>query len=447
MCRLRQLTGSFFRSRGGVDLLLSFLTRGAGAPLAFGANLLMARLVGPHNYGLYITLLSIALVCSGIASYGLAPVLTREFSAAGKESWRSVLPTTGFWALRFSLLMSVAIMILAVAWLSSGFGAPPSSWDERFLTLCIIPLSALTSLISGILSGMFKVAKSQAVSTVIRNGILLCGVAILFALDIGDVNTLLSLQAVSYAAAMLLAAIWAFRAIPQGTGGVAYLGTKWRIRDRNIPRIRVEELKRSGRHFLVISLAWLLLGRLDVVIVNAISGTTQAGYFGAAARLGQVAGAAGLIWIAWLTPRMSFNVHSAKSKGLIRLVKRGLLGSLLTTVLIVIIAWTLAPYLMGWMGTGFLPAVMPFRWLLLGYILWAACVPFYAYLAMSGKELALSRILWIQVGVTLISSLPLINSFGALGGAWAWSGGLGVGSLITGFTGIRALVNSEKKQR
>lgn len=405
------------------------LVRGAGIPLAFVANLLIARLLGPEKFGLYMTLLSVALVGGGLAAYGLGPVLTREISAAASTSRVDVLRSTGAWALRFSTRLSLLVMVFTLLWLAWGPGAPASSWLQRIITISIIPLTVAATLVAGVLAGMSQVARSQSVGTIWKNGFLLTGVVLLLAFGVDRPIGVLLMQVMSFGLAVLVALFWIRRSIPQSNG---FLSVRFGFASYIQPE-RARVLRRAAGHFLAVSLAWLVLGRLDVVIVNALAGTTQAGYFGAAARLGQFGAMAGLIWVAWLQPRISAHYHAKRRDEIWRLISLGLWGSLAMTALLVATAWFVAPRLMGWMGEGFEPAVMPFRWLLLGYLPWAASVPFYAYLSMSGREASLSRILWIQVLVTLGASFPLIHQFGALGGAWAWSGGLALGSFIVIF--------------
>jgi len=409
---------------GAVDLLLSMLVRGAGIPLAFVANLLIARLLGPEKFGLYMTLLSVALVGGGLAAYGLGPVLTREIAAAPSTSWVDVLRSTGVWALRFSTRLSLITMAFVLLWLTWGPGAPTSSWLQRIITISIIPLTVATTLVVGVLSGMSQVARSQSIGTIWRNSFLLIGVVLLLVFEVSHPIGVLLMQVMSLGLSVLVALFWIRRSMPRSSR----LSDGWLGRESYIQPEQARVLHRAARHFLTVSLAWLVLGRLDVVIVNALAGTTQAGYFGAAARLGQFGGMAGLIWVAWLQPRISAHYHAKRRDEIQRLISLGFWGALVITALLVATAWFVAPRLMGWMGEGFEPAIMPFRWLLLGYLPWAASVPFYAYLSMSGREASLSRILWIQVLVTLGVSFPLIHQFGALGGTWAWSGGLALGS-------------------
>lgn len=406
------------------------LVRGLGIPLAFAANLLIARLLGPEKFGLYMTLLSVALVGGGLAAYGLGPVLIREISAVNRAQQPEMIQSLGSWALRFSAILSVVVMFLTLVWLTLGPGAPVSTWSERIATVSIIPLFGVSTIIAGVLSGMSQVARSQAVGMIWKNGVLLIGAALLLALGADHSLYVLLMQTASFGLAVMVAVYWIRHSAPE-FAGFRVVWFKSPIESQ-----RARALRRTARHFLVMSLTWLLLGRLDVVIVNALAGTTQAGYFGVAARLGQFGAMAGLIWSAWLQPRISARYYSGQTDGLGRLLSLGLLGSITMTTVLVIAGWFGAPQLMKLMGPGFSEAIMPFRWLLLGYLPWAASVPFFAYLTMSGREKQVSWILWIQLVLTLAASIPLVTSFGALGGAWAWAGGTGIASLIMVIVGI-----------
>ena len=351
-----------FRQRrtGSVDLLFAMLARGAGVLLALAANGLIARLLGPEKFGLYMTLLSVALVGGGLAAYGLGPVLIREIAAASSGSWGDVLRSTGAWALRFSAGLSVLVMVLVLAWLALGPGVPTSSWKERILTVSIIPLLAAVILVAGMLSGMSQVARSQSIGTILKNGVLLIGVALLFVFRADRPTDVLLVQVISFGLAVLIALFWIRRSIlqPNGFSGI------WLLPSIQPEKVRI--LRRAAGHFFAGSLAALILGRLDVVIVNAIAGPTQAGLFGVGARLGQVAMIAGLVWSAWLQPRIARQLRLGQGAALKRSLRIGIAGSAGMAGILVALGWWFAPKLMLLMGGGFSGAVWPFRWLLLG---------------------------------------------------------------------------------
>lgn len=406
------------------DLAFSLLARGAGVPLAFVANIFVARMLGPEQYGVYVTLLSASLVAGGVAAWGMGPVLTRELSRVQDTEWPKVLGRVGIWAAKRTSLLSVVAMGLLFLWLWSGWGAPASTLIARLWALLVVPVSAYAILVTGVLSGMREVASGQAVGTVFRNAILLAGVLALYALHFTQVDFVFLIQVLGFIIAIGFGWWWITKTISANQQGLN-VNAKLELEYE-----RKRSLWKSATHFFTVSIAWLLLGRMDVVIVNTISGTTEAGHFGAAARLGQFGALAGLVLVSWLQPRISLQLHNRSRVHLRQVMTFGFLASVSLSVIIILGGWVLAPLLMRLLGNGFQPSVWPFRWLLLGYFPWAASVPFYAYLAMSGREHIMSRVLWFQVSLTLASSIPLVVWFGALGASWAWAGGLSISSFV-----------------
>jgi O-antigen/teichoic acid export membrane protein len=410
------------------------LVRGGGASFAFAANIIIARLLGPEKFGIYITMLSAALVAGAMATYGVGSVLVREIAARSVEQRRTIVVAISFWALRFTGVLSVCAMMVILVWLGLGPGSPSSIWLERFAVLGIIPMYVGAILAQSVLSGMHRVAQGQAIVNVVRNGLLFVGVYILLLVGVHRVIDVLWLQVLGFALAMLVGIYWIFRAIP--TSDVHTLTTAISATGGRVPKALSRGWRKSARHFFSMSVAVLLLVRLDVIIVNAIAGSTQAGLFGAAARLGQMATIAGMVWMVWLQPRMARQSKLGQKTELKRSLQLGIAGSVGMTGILVVLGWWLAPQLMLFMGSGFSGAVWPFRWLLLGSLVWGLSVPFYALLTMSGRERLVSWILWFQVVLTLAASVPLVTYFGALGGAWSWAGGAGIASLILVIAGI-----------
>ena len=410
---------------GTLDFSFTMLAQGVGALLAFVANIVIARILGTTDFGIYMTLLSIGLVAGGVAGYGVGPVLTREIAANPEQQSSAMVRVMSRWALRLTGLISLGTMVVVLLWLSSGLGAPPSRWLERMGIIGIILTSVLATIVTGLLVGLSEVAKSRVMNNVFKNGLLLAGAALVLIGERDSVVDVLWLQVAALGLATIVGVYWTWRAIASGNHD-SLLSKTSIARDMETNEW---EWRRSAGHFFAMSMATLILGRLDVVIVNAISGPTQAGLFGAAVRLSQVAAMAGLVWVAWLQPRMAHQWQQEYQAGLKRSLRIGITGSLGMTVVLVGIGWLLAPWLMSLLGGSFENAFWPFRFLLLGYLVWSVSVPFYVLLTMSGRERYASRIVWLQVGLTLAISLPLIFYFGALGGAWAWTAGLAAGSI------------------
>jgi O-antigen/teichoic acid export membrane protein len=429
---------------GRRDFLGALVARGLSAPLAFGANILLARLLGPGGFGSYLTLLSAALVAAGIATYGVAPVLTREISACPDDVRPAMVHIARAWAVKLtSVLLAVSVATLCL-WLTVGPGAPQNSIAERLATIAIIPVSVGIAVVSGMLSGLSQVAKSTSIGNLWKNGFLLVGAGILLIGRQAEVVDALWLQCISIGIAAALGYFWigrTLRAMP--VAGVELEP----FRDSARARSRRRDWTKAAGHFFAMSAALLFMGKLDVIVVNALAGPREAGLFGAAMRVCQVANIAGLVWIAWIQPRVSAHYKSERYGALRKTLRRGLVGGVGMTAASVLVAWLLASWLMELMGPGYREATVPFRWLLVGVLTWSASIPSYALLSMTGGESVLSRILWAQLIVTLLAAVPLAHSYGALGGSWAWAMGMCVGSVATIVAAISRSSASDWKPR
>lgn len=413
-------------SSGRGDFVGTLIARGMAAPLAFLANIVLARLLGPEQFGIYMALLSVGLISGGVAAYGVGPVLTREV-ARRNAPLRPILS----WALRLTGVLSTAAVLVTAVWLSAGtiVGAPPSTLGDIAATSLLIPLSVWLVVASAVLNGMSLVAQGTAIGNLWKNGLLLLGALILLQLDLASANAALWVQVMSIAASIAIGIYWVTASTRSGLGADGDNNQRPSASNASNDVASAVEWRRAAGHFFAVSAAISLLNRVDVVLVNALAGSTQAGVFGAAARLAQVGGIAGLAWVGWLQPRVSLYFHTGKTNSLFRALQLGLLGAVGMTAMLVVAGWFLAPWLVSFLGKGFEETQAPFRLLLVGYIFWALSVPSYALLAMTGYESTLSKLLWVQTIATLVASFPLVRTYGALGGAVAWAGGMAFGSI------------------
>lgn len=402
--------------KSAAELTWTLLARGSGAPLALLANIGLARVLGASQFGRYTTLLSAGLVAGGVAIYGTAPVFTREIAAPKAGGRREAFLYVTRWASAVVLPFMTIAAGLVLTWLLLGVGAPPSEWEGDVAVILLIPLSGLGYLLNAILSGLGRVAQGQLLGNGWRNAWLLLGVGGMLLAGRHEAADALWVQVASY---LLLAAlgVWLIRRAL----GVAPEGGVVQDHQRRCDRSQHREWWRSATAFFGFSLGMMLFVRLDVIVVNALAGDTQAGYFGAAARLVQVVQLPGLVWLSWLQPRLAHESAQGQWRKARRTYMAGLLGVAGTTGALVLCVWPLAPWLMALFGDGFNNAVAPFRWLAAGYLAWAIAVPSLALLTMSGGEKFVAWATCGELALALVGGVLFIGQFGARGGAWAWS--------------------------
>lgn len=394
------------------DFLGALAARGTAALAAFGANILLARLLGPGAYGRYMTILSAALVSAGIAAYGVGPLLTREIAGSQPVDRLRVLSGAFRWSGLLVFRVAIAMVLILCAWLMFGPAAPANDWGTRAGAMSIVPLAAGATLVGAALAGQSRVAKGESTHNLIKNIVLVSGVLAFYFFGIKNVTGIIWLQAAGLFLAFVVGIMWVAHA--EGMWIRKFLGRVLRGGWPESGLIR-RRWSRSARNFFVITSATLLLGRLDVILVNALSRQYEAGIYAAAVRVGQVAAIIGMVWVAWLQPRVAGALRRTRRRELSKVLAGAWAGVFVMTCGVAIVGWLLAPRFGSALGNGYAAVVAPLRLLLIGYVAWSIGVPAYVLLGMSRHEGLLARAIWLQVVVTLAATAALTPAYGAMG--------------------------------
>ena len=414
-----------------LSLGTALVGRVVGAALAFLANIFIGRMIGPSAYGSYLTLLSIAMTVSAVAVFGADRVITREIARRDPDEQRKVIYTLFRWVTSFDGPILLGTITLLALWF---YFYPQTQRDNTtadVATVSIIPVYFATLIASSALLGFNRVGLVQILDNVIKNCILIFGIGVIFISNEHLTQArMLFLQLITYLCILLIAVIF----LQKTYNNLPPLAANSRLLDTATWRT-------SARHFLFGGLALTMFGRLDVVLVNALGGPLEAGLFGAANRLAQIAGIASLVIINSLQPRMA-RASAIGHDEFMQLYRHGQWAALWLTLIAVTVTWVAAAPLLSIMGSGFIQATWSLRILLLGYIVWSYSVPGYAFLSMTGSERALAYLAWAQIGITIILSLMLVPLLGAVGASIAFASGtatVATGTTLVARTKVRHL--------
>jgi O-antigen/teichoic acid export membrane protein len=201
--------------RGGI---WSLAIRCVFMALEFITAVLMARLLGASEYGVYAYAYALIRILALPAQAGFPTLAVRETAAyVAKRDWshlKGLLIRINQSALVFSLAVA-AIAIAISVWV--GYQANRSA----FLTLCwalvLLPFIALGNIRGGTLRGLHKVVQGQLPENVIRPGLMLAlmaGVA-LFNRDAITATTSMLIHLVAAAMAFALGAWMLWRCVPK----------------------------------------------------------------------------------------------------------------------------------------------------------------------------------------------------------------------------------------
>lgn len=401
--------------------VVSVILRGVGAMLALTVNILLARFLGVAEYGHYMSLLSAALLLGGLAVRGADKVLTREL-ASGEKTARPVLTR---WAVKRVARSAVLAVVAYLAWVivrehhlqSSAFII-----SSVLSGALLIGLSAFCMLQAGALNGLGASLRSQALPLVVHNaGLLAILGALLWSLcGPNDARQALWLQVGGYLLTLIVGWLW-----------LHTLATEPAVNaDESYALIAnaavINRWSVSSTHFMLVTVASMLVNRFDVILVSALAGNETAGVYAAAARLAQVALMFALAVNIVLSPRFASAWMRGDNAAVRRLLRSGFAFTVPIAIIEVLIATVFAPEIVALFGPAYSSSATSFVWVTLAYALWAVAAPGYAMLSMTGSEKIVAALSWIVLAVNAIAILMLVPLEGAAGAGMAMSIGFGL---------------------
>lgn len=116
------------RALGAISML--WITTAIGAALAFLTQALLARKLGPSQYGLFASSLATVTMVSPLAGFGLSQYWLQVYGVEGWMANRWLHPSLRFIAVSTAITLSIIVL-----W--SFFGAPP---DARYTLLLLLPV-------------------------------------------------------------------------------------------------------------------------------------------------------------------------------------------------------------------------------------------------------------------------------------------------------------------
>jgi O-antigen/teichoic acid export membrane protein len=388
--------------------LVVLAIRVAGAALAYGVQVLLARLLGKAEYGVYATVWIWVAILGHGALWGVGQSVYRfvpGYRARGQDE------------LARGFLAAGAGFVLASALAVAGLGAV-ALWLARDLVggahlaplavaLVVLPLFAMQDYLEGVARAFHWTGLAIAPPYLLRPALIVVFMLALMAAGAPAEPAVAMIAfaiavALSLAVQALLLAVRLRRALPPG------------------PRaLRVREWAATSLPIALVDLATLANSYLDVLLLSLLAPPEAVGLYFAATRLLQLvafvpyaatAATAGRFAEAGaLADRATLAVLAART---VRLVSLATLAAG-TGVLLA------APLLLALFGPGFAAGVPLLAILVAGTLGQAACGPAEDLLTMLGAERLCAALSIAAVAVTAALALALIPAFGAAGAAAA----------------------------
>ncbi|RYG85143.1 MAG: hypothetical protein EON59_12820, partial [Alphaproteobacteria bacterium] len=147
------LSGQLLRAVSGglgISVLALFVT--------LLSSVVLARILGAHDYGLYVFLLSATALLAMPVQMGVPLLVMRETASAEVSNDWVALHSIRSWALRMNLILGgiVALAILAYAWANGDSFDGPTRQGYWLAAALIVPV-AIAGTLGGALRGLRRV--------------------------------------------------------------------------------------------------------------------------------------------------------------------------------------------------------------------------------------------------------------------------------------------------
>ncbi|QPZ90009.1 oligosaccharide flippase family protein [Thioclava electrotropha] len=392
-------------------------------PAALAVAIILARTLGPSDYGIYAFALSLTNLFALLLTGGLAQLVTREvaFALHGEERslLKGVIEVATGWGL------SSSVLAIFIAWITLTFFFPEIEETRRVVLLTgflALPILALSPVWAGTLRGYGLGAKSQF------PGLLLMPLT-----QLATVSVLLWVDWLTAQTAMLAFAF--------ANGVVAVVGLSLMRRTisgalRNtVAQYRLATWAKSSVTFTGIAMIMYVSTQVGVLLLGFVSSSADVGAYQIADRGAQLVILPTAIIELVLAPHVARHFKAGEEDRMRRLFRISRLASGgMTLFLALPMVFMGAPIIRVAFGEDYVGmAVHPLAIISSALVVRALLGPTTTFLSMTGNERSTLAAQGLALVVNVILTLILAPRLGATGAAIAsatgillWSGLLGI---------------------
>jgi len=396
----------------------TFVLKVLNTVLAFGMSLLLARLLGAKEYGIYVYAISWASLLSVPAVMGLNTLLVREVAKyKALEDW-GALRGIFRWSDSVVLLTSIGIASASalIVWFLQGKFSPEVRL-ALWIAMALVPLLSFLLLRQGGLQGLGHVVEAQVPQLFLLPAtFLVLTVGVYFAFGLSG-SVAVGLRLVAGLVAVITALFLLRKYLPEPVTGVP-------------PRYRRREWFRSGLPLLFVGAAWIINQRISTVMVGTMLGPEVAGIFDVALKGAALINFTLLAVNIPLAPAVAELYARGEKERLQRLVTKSarvaLLGSLPVALGIILFGREV----LSIFGKDFVGGSSVLTILSVGQLVNVGMGSVALLLNMTGYEIDTAKGLVVSAGANALFNIILIPLWGMEGGAIATAASLIIWNMI-----------------
>jgi O-antigen/teichoic acid export membrane protein len=394
--------------------LWSLVVRGSGAVLTFLLGVILARTLGPEDFGVYGIVIAMAFLLSVLSQAGLPTLSTREVAvASSRQDW----PLLKGIVLTFSRVVVFASTIGGGALAGAAFFLP-SLFGKQSIAFAIggslVPLFAITVLVVAMLRGFGRTVLSQSIELLVRPAVTLICVAGFFLAVRLNATIALALSALAALITLAIALRYLLRTIP-------------RAAHRAAPMNRRSDWVRAAWPMATIEMLRQVEGSYGILLIGAFASDSAAGFFRLAFSTMMVAVMPLGILHMVLAPTLARLSAEGETAGLRRVLAISATLMFLAASLATAVLWLVGKPLIALIfGKVYIGAWLPLITLMAAQMLTGFFGVGSMLLAMGGGERDLTVAYAFSLTVAGATAIPLVLLHGATGAAAAAIAGAAV---------------------
>jgi O-antigen/teichoic acid export membrane protein len=378
----------------------------AGAGLAFVFSMVLARLIGVAELGLYFLAVTIVDIGATISRLGLETAGLRLASVArSKGDWGSL---GALYRKCMGLTLAGGIAIAFPIWLvisHSSLGGDRSSQFRAELPILIFAVAPAALLIvqAEFLKSIEASGSGTFSYTVMPPMLLLSGTGLLWLAGNLTLHAIFMLYVVAVMGSLAAAiVIWSRR-----------LPAVWRGRGN----VKTRRLLQTSFPVFLVTMMTLVMGWTDILVLGVWSDPEQVGIYGIAMRIALlstfVLSAVNIV----AAPQFAALHAAGDAAGLKRVAQQSAFWTRAIAVPVLLVLLTMPDLILQIFGPKFKEGAWVLRILAVGQFVNLATGPVGIILLMTGNEKIMRNNIAISAALNLIGNLVLVPTYGAIGAA------------------------------
>ena len=404
--KLRKLAGActpLARSAIG-----SVAVRAAAPALNLAVSIVLVRVAGPHNYGIYIYCLAMVGLVLQPVTVGLSTSVIRHLAIYRMRCEWAYLRGVLRRGLQSSIAASVMLLLIGLLFVFFSVRIAPDSRPVFFVALVLIPLFAFNALCSAVLRGLHHVIWGQFPGQIVAPVILLIVVAVLGGIGL-QINALMLvwIQIIAAGGVLLVSLLLISSRMPSEIHGVAPL-----YEDRYWLRGVVPLLVLGGSQQLNTEIVIIMLGQ--------INGVENSGIYRLCARGAELVSFVLAAFNVTIAPTFSRLHAQGNLQELSRLTAKTARVALLASLPVALPLMFTSDWVLRFLyGPGFAVGATALAILCFGQLLCVIAGPAGSLLTMTGHERDAVKGTLASLIVTILLAVILIPRWGLNGAAAA----------------------------